>query len=82
MSKFYYVYMLIDTMSETHHYVGYTENLKERLAMHNAGRVPHTAKYKPWRIQTAIALDSKEKAVTLEIYLKTHSGRAFAEKHL
>ena len=81
MQNFYYVYILIDTETEMHHYVGFTQDLSERLAKHNAGEVPHTSKFKPWRIQTAIAFDCKEKAVAFEDYLKSGSGREFANRH-
>ena len=81
MQNFYYVYILIDTETEMHHYVGFTQDLSERLAKHNAGEVPHTSKFKPWRIQTAIAFDSKEKAFAFEDYLKSGSGREFAKRH-
>ena len=47
----------------------------------NSGKVPHTAKYAPWRITAAIAVDSAEKAAELESYFKSHSGRVFAAKH-
>ena len=73
MQNFYCVYVLIDTTTEMHHYAGLTQDLSERLAKHNAGEVPHTSKFKPWRIQTAIAFDSKEKAVAFEDYLKSVS---------
>ena len=81
MQNFYYVYILIDTATETHHYVGSTQDLSARLAKHNAGEVPHTSKFKPWRIQTAIAFDGKEKACAFEKYLKTGSGREFTKRH-
>ena len=81
MTKFYYVYLLIDVTTETHRYTGVTEDLQARLAKHNDGEVPHTSKFKPWRIQTAIAFDNKEKAVAFEDYLKTGSGREFSKRH-
>ena len=81
MQKFYYVYILVDITTETHHYTGVTEDLHARLAKHNAGEVPHTSKFKPWCIQTAVAFDSKEKAVAFEDYLKSGSGREFAKRH-
>ena len=40
MQKFYYVYILVDITTETHHYTGVTEDLHARLAKHNAGEVP------------------------------------------
>ena len=81
MKNFYYVYILIDVATETHHNVGSTQDLQSRLAKHNAGEVPHTSKFRPWRIQTAIAFDNKEKAVAFEDYLKTGSGREFSKRH-
>ena len=81
MKNFHYVYILIDIATETHHYVGSTQDLQARLAKHNAGEVPHTSKFKPWKIETAIAFSSKGKAYAFEAYLKTHSGRSFSNRH-
>lgn len=81
MSNFHYVYILVDEATGTHFYVGCTEDLKSRLEKHNNGGVPHTAKFRPWRIKTAIAFDNREKAYAFEAYLKTHCGRAFAKRH-
>ena len=81
MQNFYYVYILIDVETGTHRYVGLTQNLSERLEKHNSGAVQHTSKFRPWRIQTAIAFDSREKAAEFEIYLKSGSGREFARRH-
>lgn len=78
---FVYVYMLQSVTFPQHYYVGMTENLQERLAAHNSGKVRHTSKFLPWRIQTAVAFRDKDKAAAFEKYLKTHSGRAFAKKH-
>lgn len=50
--------------------------------MHNAGHVPHTSKFAPWFIETAIAFRDKEKAYEYEHYFKTHSGREWVLKHL
>jgi predicted GIY-YIG superfamily endonuclease len=56
-------------------------HLDERLRAHNAGQVPHTARFRPWRIETTIAFRNRQKARAFEAYLKSHSGRAFASKH-
>jgi len=53
--NFFYVYILQSVQMPGRFYVGMTEDLKQRLKTHNAGAVPHTAKFKPWRIKTAIA---------------------------
>ena len=81
MQKFYYVYILVDITTETHHYTGVTEDLHARLAKHNAGEVPHTSKFKPWKIAVYFAFETKEKAAAFEAYLKTGSGHAFAKRH-
>lgn len=80
---FYYVYMLSDVATGTHHYVGMT-TLKpaERLAVHNSGAVTHTSKFRPWEIDAAIAVRDKTTAAKLEKYFKSGAGRAFANKHL
>ncbi len=81
-ATFYYVYILVSEANAGRHYTGLTKNFGARLKTHNAGQVAHTFKYRPWRIETAIAFSSREKAATFEKYLKSHSGRAFAKKHL
>ena len=70
MTKFYYVYLLVDVATETHRYAGVTEDLTARLAKHNAGEVPHTSKFKPWKIETAIAFHPKKKPMHLKHILK------------
>lgn len=77
-----YVYLLqsVDHPKET--YVGLTDDLRSRLDTHNAGGSIHTAKFKPWRLITYVAFSDEKKAVAFERYLKTASGRAFANKRL
>ena len=41
--SFHYVYILRDVATGKHHYTGVTQDLQERLAMHNSGHVPHTS---------------------------------------
>ena len=64
------------------YYTDFTEDLDSRLQSHNRGDNPHTSKYKPWRIKTAIAFSDRQKAIDFEEYLKTPSGRAFSKKRL
>ena len=79
--KFWYVYILVSDSLSEHFYVGLTEDLRGRLAKHNAGEVPHTSKFRPWVIKTAIAFTDQNRAAAFERYLKSGSGRAFAKKH-
>jgi len=81
MRRFYYVYVLISDTNQSIHYTGVTRDLSGRLREHNAGKCPHTAKCKPWKIETAIAFNSEAKARAFEKYLKTGSGREFARRH-
>ena len=80
--QFFYVYILQSQTDRKHFYVGNTENLLTRIEKQNAGEVPHTAKFRPWTIKTAIAFSDKEQAFHFLTYLKTASGRAFAKKRL
>ena len=54
-----YVYIL-ESLDSEHFYVGITEDLRARLAKHNAGEVPHTSKYGPWRLRTYIAFSDEK----------------------
>ena len=65
MTKFYYVYLLVDVAMESHRYTGVTEDLTARLAKHNAGEVPHTSTFKPWKIETAICIFIQRKSLCI-----------------
>ena len=80
--KFYYTYILQSQKSPDRFYIGYTEHLETRLKSHNRGENPHTSKYKPWQIKTAIAFSDRQRALEFEEYLKSPSGRAFSKKRL
>ena len=80
--KYYYVYILASEGCEGRFYVGYTEDVEERLAAHNEGRCPNTRPYRPWRIKTVIQFTDMKRAKAFERYLKTSSGIAFARKRL
>jgi predicted GIY-YIG superfamily endonuclease len=79
---FCYVYILQSEATPDSFYVGFTEDLQSRLKTHNSGQVFHTAKYRPWKIKTAIAFSDRQRAIEFEHYLKSASGRAFAKKRL
>ena len=76
----YYVYLLESVEHTGQRYVGTTTGLKRRFAEHNAGRSPHTSKYRLWQLVTYIAFSSPDKAISFERYLKSGSGHAFARK--
>ena len=78
----FYVYMLRSIPNPDQTYIGFTEDLKVRMVAHNHGQSPHTAKFKPWELITYIAFKDKSTALSFEKYLKSHSGKAFANKRL
>jgi predicted GIY-YIG superfamily endonuclease len=78
----HYVYLIESGHPPHHHYVGHTEDLKQRLGEHNQGCSPHTAKYRPWNLVSYHAFADMKVAIAFESYLKSGSGRAFAKRHL
>jgi len=76
-----YVYIL-ESLDSEHFYAGITDDVPARLLKHNAGEVPHTSKYLPWRLKPHVALSDEKQAFAFEQYLKSGSGRAFAKKRL
>ena len=78
---YYYVYLLKSIANPNITYVGYTTNIKNRLATHNSGGSVHTGKNRPWKLIVCIAFDDINCAKQFEKYLKSQSGRAFAKKH-
>ena len=78
----FYVYILRSTKLPGQTYIGFTSNLKSSLYHHNCGCSPHTRKYQPWNLEWYCAFPDKEKALDFEVYLKSHSGKAFLHKRL
>jgi putative endonuclease len=78
----WYVYIIRSSSSSEQIYIGATANLKQRIADHNAGKSSHTAKFVPWELLWYSAFPDKFRALEFEKYLKSHSGRAFANKRL
>ena len=76
-----YVYILRSLSHPGQRYVGVTEDLKKRLADHNAGRTSHTAKFRPWLVEICVAFSDEKKAEEFEKYLKSGSGREFSRRH-
>lgn len=79
---FRYVYILVSEINPCRYYIGSTAHLNAHLAAHNSGKVSHTSKYKPWRVETVVVFRGNKKAAALEKYLKSGSGRTFARRHL
>jgi predicted GIY-YIG superfamily endonuclease len=76
-----YVYLLRSVPFPDESYIGMTSDLKARLRTHNAGESIHTSKYRPWTLAVYVAFADEHRAIEFEKYLKSGSGRAFANKH-
>jgi predicted GIY-YIG superfamily endonuclease len=75
-----FVYFLQSLAVPNQRYIGITNDLEERIRVHNAGGSPHTAKYRPWRIVPHLCFQDDQRAIEFERYLKSGSGYAFAKK--
>lgn len=75
------VYVMTNGDDSPRFYVGLTSDVNARLEDHNAGRCPHTAAHRPWRVHVVIEFSDQATAVRFERYLKSGSGRAFAKRH-
>ena len=78
----HYVYLLQSIPHPDRRYIGFTNDVKRRIAEHNAGEGGHTHKYRPWRLVTYAAFSNARRAQEFERYLKTGSGQAFANRRL
>ncbi|CAG5086666.1 GIY-YIG nuclease family protein [Parvicella tangerina] len=74
----WYVYLLKCSDGKT--YTGCTSNLEERMSRHSKGHVSYTSTRLPVELITYIAFTDKYKAYNFEKYLKSGSGKAFANK--
>lgn len=70
----YYTYVLL-SQKDLKFYIGYTNNLKERLVRHEKGLVPSTAARQPLRLIFYEAYCNQYDALRREKYLKTNKGK-------
>ena len=78
----FYVYLLESESAPAKRYVGFSEDLRNRLEHHNSGKSRFTSRHRPWKLVTYLAFSDREKALEFERYLKSASGIAFANKRL
>ncbi|MGD0650972.1 MAG: GIY-YIG nuclease family protein [Verrucomicrobiia bacterium] len=77
----HHVYLLRSIEHPDQSYVGFTEDMKQRLTDHNAVHCTHTSKSRPWELVAVISFANRERALLFERYLKSGSGRAFTARH-
>tara|TARA_B100002019_G_scaffold143734_1_gene123914 strand:+ start:72 stop:335 length:264 start_codon:yes stop_codon:yes gene_type:complete len=66
----YYVYMLISKSSKPVSYIGYTNNLKKRIKLHNSGKGAKFTRGRKWKLIYKEKFRSKSKAISREYYIK------------
>ena len=67
----YFVYVISsDTNSKLITYVGYTNNLKKRLNLHNKGKGAKFTRGRHWKIIYSEKYDTKSEAISREYYIK------------
>jgi len=76
-----YVYIL-NSEKDSFLYTGCTTDLKRRVALHNAKKVPATAKRTPLKLIHYEAFMHPKDAFERERYLKTQWGRNYLRKAL
>ncbi|PDH19164.1 MAG: excinuclease ABC subunit C [Pelagibacterales bacterium MED-G43] len=66
----YYVYMLKSKSVKPVTYVGYTNNLKKRIALHNTGKGAKFTKGRKWVLVYKEIFKTKNEAISREYYIK------------
>jgi len=77
----WYVYILRSKIDKDL-YIGSTNNISRRLNEHNSGKVDSTKSRMPFSLEAYITVKDKAKAIELEQYFKTGSGRALLQKRI
>ena len=77
----YYTYILKSNKDDKH-YIGWTDDLRHRLSMHNDGKVQSTTFRKPFKLIYYEACLDKNRAIAREKFFKTGYGRRFLKSRL
>ena len=77
----WYVYIL-RSLKDGNLYIGFTNNLERRIDEHKKGKNISTSKRLPVRLESYIAVPTKEQAMEIERYFKTGSDRDILRKKI
>ena len=72
------MYMLKSKNSKPVTYVGYTNNIKKRITLHNAGRGAKFTRGRKWKLIYKEKIKTKSEAISREYYIK--NNRSFRKK--
>ena len=70
----YYVYMLISKSVKPVTYVGYTNNLKKRISLHNSCKGAKFTRGRKWMLIYKEKFKSKKEAISREYYIKNNKS--------
>ena len=68
----FYVYMLKSKSVKPVTYVGYTNNLKKRINLHNIGKGAKFTRGRKWTLIYKEKFKSKKEAISREYYIKSN----------
>ena len=68
----YHVYMLKSLGKNSVTYVGYTNNLKKRIMLHNNSKGAKFTKGRKWKLIYKEKLNSKSEAISREYYINNN----------
>jgi len=77
----FYTYVL-KSLRDSNSYIGWTDDLDERLKKHDDGLVEATKNRRPLKLIYFEACLSKDKAIAREKYFKTGFGRRFLKDRI
>ena len=78
---YYYVYVLLSE-KDNMFYTGYTSNLKERLSLHNNGKVDSTRNRRPFILIYFEGCLNQQDATRREKYLKSGNGKIYLRSRM
>ncbi len=68
----YFVYMLKSLGKESVTYVGYTNNLKKRVDLHNNSKGAKFTRGRKWKLIYKEKFNTKKEAISREYYIKNN----------
>ncbi len=81
MKRYYYVYVL-RSEKDGKFYVGYTNNVRKRLELHNSGQVESTKRRVPLELIYREGCINQQDATKREKYLKSSWGKRYIKNRL
>ncbi len=72
------MYMLKSKNSKAVTYVGYTNDIKKRITLHNAGKGAKFTRGRKWKLIYKEKIKTKSEAISREYYIK--NNRSFRKK--